>query len=107
MGIHIMIVNYNGHSGAAYKRPTIEDHLIAKQTNFYSRQNCKFLMKLITNVIAWLWNNQFGLYYQIMIDYWLFDECSRGTHCREIMCDGLQEPNFMGRFSLILEMSFG
>ena len=23
---------------------------------------------LITNVIAWLWNNQLGLYYQIMID---------------------------------------
>ena len=23
---------------------------------------------LITNVVAWLWNNQFGLYYQVMID---------------------------------------
>ena len=23
---------------------------------------------LITNVIAWLWNNQLGLYYQIMIE---------------------------------------
>ena len=60
--------NYNGHSSAAYKRPTNEDHLIAKQTNFCSRQNCKFLLNLITNVIAWLCNNQFGLYYQIMID---------------------------------------
>ena len=25
-------------------------------------------MNLITNAIAWFWNNQFGLYYQIMID---------------------------------------
>ena len=23
---------------------------------------------LITNFVAWLWNNQFGLYYQVMID---------------------------------------
>ena len=23
---------------------------------------------LITNVVAWSWNNQFGLYYQVMID---------------------------------------
>ena len=28
----------------------------------------KFLVNLITNVIAWLWNNQFGMYYQIIID---------------------------------------
>ena len=49
----------------------------------------KFSLNLINNVIAWLWNNQFGLYYQIMIDYWLFDECARGTHYRKIMCDGL------------------
>ena len=28
----------------------------------------KFLLNLIANVIAWLWNNQFGLYYQVMID---------------------------------------
>ena len=38
---------------------------------------------------------------------WLFDECVRGTHCRKTMCDGLQNPNFMGRFSLILEMVSG
>ena len=70
MGIRVMLVsiNYNGHSGAAYKKPTIEDHLIAKQINFYSKQGCKFSLNLITNVIAWLWNNQFGLYYQIMMD---------------------------------------
>ena len=97
----------NGHSGATYKRPTNEDHLIAKQVNFYSRPSCKFLLNLITNVIAWLWNNKFGLYYQNWLTVWLFDECSRGTHCRKILCDGLQEPNFMGRFSLILEMGFG
>ena len=48
--------------------PQNDDHLIAKQTNFCSRQNCKFLLNLITNVIAWFCNNQFGLYYQIMID---------------------------------------
>ena len=64
-------------------------------------------MNLINNVIDWLWNNQFGMYYQIMLDCWLFDECARGTHCRKIMCDGLQEPKFMGRFSLILEMGLG
>ena len=67
MGIHVMLVsikkNYNGHSSATYKRPTKEAHLIAKQINFYSRQSCKFLLNLITNVIAWLWNDQFGLYY--------------------------------------------
>ena len=54
--------NYKGHSSAAYKRPTIE------QVNLCSRQNCQFLLNLITNVIAWLWNNQIGLYYQVMID---------------------------------------
>ena len=47
--------NCNGHSSAAYKKPTIE------QVNFCSRQNCKFLLNLIANVIAWLWNDQFGL----------------------------------------------
>ena len=50
---------------------------------------------------------KFELYYQIMIDCWLFDECAMGTHSGKIMYDGLQEPNFMGRFSLILEMGFG
>ena len=98
--------NHNGYDGAAHKRPIIEDQLIAKQINFCSKQSFKFSLNLITNVIAWLWNNQFGLYYQIMIDYWLFDECARGTHCRKIMCDELQDPNTMGRFSLILEMGF-
>ena len=65
MGIHVMIVSIkiiNGHSNAAYKRPTIE------QVNFCNRYNCKFLLNLISNVIAWLWNNQFGLYYHVMID---------------------------------------
>ena len=50
--------NYNGHSGVAYKRPTNEDHLTAKQINFCSKQSCKFSLNLINNVIAWLWNNQ-------------------------------------------------
>ena len=64
----LVSINYNGNSGVSYKRPTIQDHLIAKQINFCSRHNCKFLLNLVTDVIAWLWNNQFGLYYQIMID---------------------------------------
>ena len=50
---------------------------------------------------------KFGLYYQIMIDCLAIDECARGTHCRKIMCAGLQEPKFMGRFSLILEWVSG
>ena len=60
MDVHVMLVsiNYNAHSGAAYKRPTNEDHLIAKQINFCSRESCKFTLNLITNAIAWLWNNQ-------------------------------------------------
>ena len=37
------------------KKPTIE------QVNFCSRQNCKFYLTLITNVIAWLWNDRLGL----------------------------------------------
>ena len=64
----LVSINYNGNSGAAYKRPTNEDHLISNQINFCSRQSCKLLLNLITNAIAWLWNNQFGLYYQMMID---------------------------------------
>ena len=40
------------------KRPTNEDHLIAKQINFCSGQSCKFILNLITNAITWLWNNQ-------------------------------------------------
>ena len=58
-----------GISSVSYKRPTNEDHLIAKKINFCSKQSCKFLLNLITNVIAWLLNNQFGLYYHIMIYY--------------------------------------
>ena len=93
----VSIKNYNGHNSVAYKRPTI------KLVNFYSKQNCKFLMNLITNVIAWLWNNQLDCIIRQWLTVWLFDECARSTHCRKIMCDGLQEPNFMGRFSLILK----
>ena len=28
----------------------------------------KFLLNLIADVIAWLWNDQFGLQYQVMTD---------------------------------------
>ena len=54
----LVSINDNGNSGAAYKRPANEDHLIAKQINFCSKQNCKFVLNLITNVISWLWSNQ-------------------------------------------------
>ena len=54
----LVSINYNGDSGASYNRPTNEGHLISKKINFYHRQSCKFLLNLITNVIAWLWNNQ-------------------------------------------------
>ena len=95
----LVSINYNGNSGADYKRPTNEGHLIANKINFYRRQSCKFLLNWIINFIVWLWNNQIWI---VLSDndwrFGLFDECARGTHYREIMCDGLQEPNFMGRF---------
>ena len=37
----------------------------------------------------------------------LCQEDALGTHCRKNLCDGLKEPNFMGRFSPILETGFG
>ena len=42
-----------------------EDSLIAKKINFCSRQSCKFILNLITNAIAWLWNNQIWI---ILVD---------------------------------------
>ena len=54
----IVSIKLYGHRGTTYKRPTIEDHLIAKQINFCSKQSAKFSLNLITIVIAWLWNNQ-------------------------------------------------
>ena len=67
MGVHVMLVsiNFNGQNGATYKRPTNEDHLITKQINFCSGQSCKFILNLITNAIAWLWNNQI---YIVLVD---------------------------------------
>ena len=48
----LVSINYNGNSGTSYKNPTNEDHLIAKKINLCSRESYKFLLNLITNVIA-------------------------------------------------------
>ena len=64
----------------------IEDHLIAKQINFCSKQSYKFSLNLITNVISWLWNNQFWI---VLLDNdWMFVYLMNvpGVHIAERPC---------------------
>ena len=64
MGIHVMISKHKSIMSIVVlltRDPQLSKSIsvVDKIVNSY----------LITNVIAWLWNNQFGLYYQIMIDF--------------------------------------